>query len=345
MIVKDAKANARQWVSETGANLPGFQGAFFHGSTAWLPDDAPLPPASDVDVMVVLDDPGALPKLGKFRYQGILLEVSFLARDEVASPEVVLGAYHLAGSFWKPSIIADPTGQLGVIHHAVARDYTNRTWVRRRCAHARDKVLRGFPFHESALFPDQVNAWLFPAGVLTHVLLVAGLRNPTVRTRYVAVRALLADYGYEALYERLLDPLGCAHLSKERVKQHLATLTEAFETAAVVAATPFFFSADITRPARPVAIDGSRDLIDRGDHREAVFWMAATYTRCQTILAHDAPPAVQRRVEPGYRALLADLGIVSVADLVLRKAAVDAFLPEVWSVAEAIMAANPDITN
>ena len=36
-------------------------------------------------------------------------------------------------------------------------------------------------------WPGQVLAWLFACGVTCHVLLVAGLRNPTVRTRYVAV--------------------------------------------------------------------------------------------------------------------------------------------------------------
>jgi hypothetical protein len=29
-----------------------------------------------------------------------------------------------------------------------------------------------------------LNAWLFPTGVTCHVLLVAALRNPTVRLRY-----------------------------------------------------------------------------------------------------------------------------------------------------------------
>src|SRR4051812_36125868 len=57
MHVRQAKAIARQWVIEAASTAPGFAGAFYHGSTNWLPDDAMLPAASDLDVMVVLDTP------------------------------------------------------------------------------------------------------------------------------------------------------------------------------------------------------------------------------------------------------------------------------------------------
>jgi hypothetical protein len=61
-----------------------------------------------------------------------------------------------------------------------------------------------------------VTAWLFATGVTTHVLLVAGLKNPTVRQRYVATRELLADYGRVDFYETLLELLGCAQMSRAR---------------------------------------------------------------------------------------------------------------------------------
>ncbi len=95
--------------------------------------------------------------------------------------------------------------------------------------------------------------------------------------------------------------------------------------------------------ARPIAIDGSRELIARGDHREAVFWMAVTYSRCQQVLDHDAPEGMFDRFSPGYRDLLGDLGIASYADLVRRGEQVKELLPHVWEVAEAIMEANPGI--
>ena len=343
MILKHAKAVARRWVIEEASNRPGFAGAFYHGSTTWLPDDAPLPATSDVDVMVVLTDPDPPPKPGKIVYRDVLVEVSYLPSDQVRSPDQILGQYHLAGSFRTPSIILDPSGRLTRLQAAVARDYAKRRWVYRRCEHARDKLLRGYGLNESDPFPDQVVAWLFPAGITTHVLLLAGLQNPTVRRRYVAARDLLADYGHPEFYETLLELLGCARISRARVEHHLAALADAFDAAKAVVKTPFFFASDISDVARPIAIDGSRELIVRGDHREAVFWLVATYSRCQKVFHYDAPAATKNRFDPGYRHLLGDLGIASFADLRRRVEQVKASVPPVWEVAEAIMAANPDI--
>ncbi len=88
---------------------------------------------------------------------------------------------------------------------AVSRDYAKRQWVLRRCQHARHEVLDGLAAtDESASLPDQMIEWLFATGRTTHVLLVAGLKNPTVRRRYMAVRDLLAEYGQLAFYETLL---------------------------------------------------------------------------------------------------------------------------------------------
>lgn len=226
----------------------------------------------------------------------------------------------------------------------MARGYARRPWVRRRCAHARDRVLEQLASpSESDPFHDQVIGWIFPAGVTTHVLLVAGLKNPTVRQRYVAVRDLLKEYDHSDLYEALLEVLGCARMSRVRVEHHLAALAGAFDAAKGVIRTPVPFASDISDLARPIAIDGSRELIERGDHREAVFWIVVTWSRCQKVLYHDAPVAMRDRFEPGYRQLLGELGIASLADLLQRKAQVEGLLPRVWEVAESIMAANPGI--
>lgn len=344
MRIKEAKDVARRWVREEASGALGFAGAFFHGSTNWLPDDARLPATSDLDVMVVLDDPNPPIKPGKFHYQGVLLEVSYLPSTQVQSPEIVLGRYQLAGSFRTPGIILDPSGQLTALQVAVAGEYAKRQWVSRRCEDARDNVLRHLQSLERAeTFADQVTAWLFGTGVTTHVLLVAGLKNPTVRTRYLAVRELLADYGQLPFYDSLLELLGCAQMDRAQAERHLDALAAAFDTAAAVIATPFFFAADLSVQGRPIAIDGSRELIARGDHREAIFWMVATYARCQKVLAQDAQPALQERFTPGFLRLLGDLGIASFADLRRRAEQTRAFLPQVWAVAEAIMAANPKI--
>lgn len=346
MIVKHAKDVARQWVIEEASQTPGFHGAFYHGSSNWLPDDAVLPATSDVDIMVVLAGPDLPNKPGTFIYRGVLLEVGYLPIDQLHSSDMILGVSHLAGSFRSSSIIVDTSGHLTKLQEVVSRDYAKHHWVYKRCEHARGKVMMNLQrLDESRPLHDQVVHWLFGTGVSTHILLVAGLKNPTVRKRYVAVRELLEDYGHLNFYETLLEVLGCAQMSRMRVEDHLAALAEVFDAAKAVVKSPFFFASDISDIARPVVIDGSRELIADGYHREAIFWMVATYTRCQQVLYHDAPVEIQDRFSSGYRQLLGDLGITSFADIQQRSEQVKAMLPRIWVVAEAIMAANPEIIN
>jgi hypothetical protein len=250
----------------------------------------------------------------------------------------------MAASFRTSSILLDPSGRLTELQMAVSIDHAKRQWVHRRCEHAESNILRhlrgvtpSHPFH------DQVAAWLFALGVTTHVLLVAGLKNPTVRKRYVAVQELLADYGYLAFHEKLLDLLGCAGMTRQRGEHHLVALTKVFDQTKAAIRTPFFFASDISDSARPIAIDGSRELIERGTHREAIFRIVATYSRCQKVLVCDAPVEVQDRFSPGYRMLLSDLDVSSFADLEERRGRTVDFLPQLREVAEIIVAHNSGI--
>lgn len=341
MLIREAKAVARRWAAGEGAALPGFAGAFIHGSAAWLAEHAELPAGSDVDIMIVVDGPAPPAKLGKFLYGGVLLEVSYIEAGELRSPEQVLGSSHLAGSLRAP-VLADPTGRLAPLQAAVAAGFAQPRWVRARCEHVRQKILGNLrSLGEPAPLHEHVGAWLFAAGLTTHALLVAGLRNPTVRRRYVAARELLAGRGRLDIYEELLGLLGCAGMRREAVDGHLAALAEMFDAAAGEASgTPFFFKSDISQEARPIAIDGSRALVEAGLHREAVFWIVATASRCQAILHHGAPEALRERFLPPYLALLADLGIASQADLPARGEQVRAYLPRLMEAAEVIMGAN-----
>lgn len=344
MIVRQAKELVRQWVKEGARRTPDLYGAYLAGSVSWLPDDASLPGTSDLDVNLVVAGSDASNQGGKLVYRGLLLDVTYLLLDQLQSPESVLRHYHLAGGFRTPSVIFDPTGQLTELQKAVARGFAQRRWVSKRCAHARDRVLEGLAaLDESDPFYDQVIGWVFPTGVMSHVLLVAGLKNPTVRRRYVAARELLAEYGHLDLYEGLLEALGAASMNRTRVEHHLAALVDVFDAATAVNRMSVPFASDISDLARPLAIDGSRDLIERGYHREAIFWIVVTYSRALRVLRHNAPAELREKLDPGYRQLLTDLGIHSLADLRRRKQEILELLPRIWQTAEEIMAANPEI--
>ena len=315
LLVRQAEAVARHWVIEEVSTIPGFHGAHVAGWANGLPDNAVVPATSDVDINVVFSGPSVPNNCRKVLYRDLLLDVTPLPLEPFRSPDLILGDYHPAGGFRTRSIIMDPSGHLTGLQMAVSRDYAKRQWVRRCCEHARHKVLDGLAADESASLPDHMIEWLFAAGRTTHVLLVAGLQNQTVRRRGMAVWELLAEYGQLASYETLLELMGCARMSRCRVEQHLAALTEVFDMAKAVITTPFSFASDISEIARPLAVDGSRDPIARGYHREATFWITVTYSRCQKELAVDAPPELQDQFDPGYRQLLGDLGITSFADL------------------------------
>src|SRR5262245_51039004 len=124
--MSDARSAVAAWVREHAGTDPGFRGALLAGSTAQLPDDAQVPTGSDIDVMIVTSAGGPQPKLGKFRYQGALLEVSYLTDQQLASPQAVLSSYHVAGVLRTGSVIADPTGDLEALAGAVRREFARR---------------------------------------------------------------------------------------------------------------------------------------------------------------------------------------------------------------------------
>lgn len=338
----EGKKRAAEWVAEHGIHTPGFAGAFLHGSITWLLDEAQLSPSSDLDVMLLLKGDAPAQKPGKFRYRDVLLEVSYLPLSEVTSADGVLGNAHLAGSFRRPSVLVDATGDLMALQREVARHFADEAWVLRRCADVEAKMQIPFPPPEAS-FPDQVNSWLFPTGLTTHLLLVAGLCNPTVRLRYPAVRELLMVQGREPVYPGLLEDLGVLGMTPERATAHLEALELAFRDAAEVIRSPFFFAADISDAGYPVAIGGTRDLIAQGDHREAMFWLAATAVRCQQLFIQNAPHLLPRHLS-GFMALMRDMGIRDRADMIARREAMLARLPERWDVAREIIAGRRDTT-
>jgi hypothetical protein len=331
-----ARAAAADWVRRHAAGEPGFVGAYFSGSTVYLPDDAEVPVGSDVDVMVVTEREGAVHSRTKFIHGGVLIEASRYPWSVFDSIDTVPSAHSLR----LDSIIADPGGRLAEVQALVSREYAEPSRVRARCRGLWTATGQALgELDPSAPWPSQVMDWAFKTSWTALLVLAAALRNPTVRLRYLAARDVLAEHGLSDRYPELVDQLGCGDLTQDVAAHHLEELARTFDVAARVGRTTFGFSSDITPIARPVAIDGIREHIQRGDHREVVFWLVATYTRCHEILAADAPE-LERERAPAFAAMLGDLGLHTPGDLARRAEATIAFLPALWDTVEAIMA-NP----
>lgn len=340
----DARNAARAWVSRHGREFAGYRGAYLAGSTCWLPEGTPLAPGTDTDVMLVIGD--ALAKPGKFLFDDVLLEVSPVPWAEVRSPDSILGHYHLAPSFQSGAILDDPTGELARLQARVRCEYPAQAWVTRRLDMVQRRIVTGLDHLDpDAPFHQQVIGWVFPTGVTAHLILVAALRNPTIRKRYVAAKDVLTAYGLDDRYPLLLRLLGCEAMTRQAAQRHLDALASVFDaTAAVISpASPLAFASDLHPESRAIAIDGMQELIEEGLHREAIFWLVVTYARCLTALAADLPEQLARW-QPGFRSLLDDLGIASFADIRARGDVVRARLPDLRALADGIAASNPSIT-
>ncbi|MFI5527707.1 hypothetical protein ACIA8O_04030 [Kitasatospora sp. NPDC051853] len=333
-----ARAAARHWISTEGRAHPGYLGAYLTGSTTTLPDGAELPVGSDLDVVLVTREEPEGFKPGKFDHQGVLLEVTHLPWDLLHPAERVLTDHHLAPGLRHGTVVDDPGGALAGLQAEVVARFAEPDLVRARCRSVHERITGGLEQHDPELpWHRQVTGWLFPTGATTHLVLVAALRNPTVRLRYLRAREVLAEHGLSVHYPELLRLLGAEELTPGQVRHHLDTLAVTFDETVAVARTPFPFSTDISPQARPIAIDAAHHLVARGDHREAMFWTVATFARCHTVLAVDAPDT-HERLTPHFTAAVADLGINTTGELLARRKATLAALPGLRQLTERIIA-------
>ena len=232
-----------------------------------------------------------VPTRDKIVVDGVALDVSPIDRAELELPERVLGAYHLAGSLRSPdSVLHDSNGWLGAIQQEVASRFGERHWVEVRCDHARQRSA-GYLERMTTATGDveRMMSWLFAAGVTTHIMLTAALRNPTVRNRYPATRAMLRELGHTDMYEPLIDLLDPGKTSARKATTYVGILGPLFDRAMRSRRTWFHFADDISPAGRIGAIDGSAKLIQDGLPREAMFWIGVTTARCMAILECDDP--------------------------------------------------------
>ena len=328
MKVWQAVGAARQWVEREGVRLPGFCGAYLAGSCVEKAPESELPPSSDLDVMAVLNGP-VPEKPGKFLYQGVLLEVSVIGRDAFNSLEHVLSTHYLAYALHVQSILSDPEGWLSPLQKEAALHYAEPRWVKARFSAIAASIRRDLadPM-EGAPFYLKLNSLNFSAGKLTHILLAAALQNCTVRLRYPAVRQALAAYGMDRVME-LLKPCQCARQpSQAQLLSALNDLSETFGLACRAQKSRFFFSSDISLEARPIAIDGSRELILGPHPSDAIFWMTATFCRCHQILEADAPSLHRERL-PALLRFAQSLGAGNEREIAARRDAVSKLVPKV----------------
>jgi hypothetical protein len=89
--------------------------------------------------------------------------------------------------------------------------------------------------------------------------------------------------------------------------------------------------------SRHIMIDGSRDIIDRGYHREAVFWVMTSHIVAASELKASAPEEYERTWRTSYQHLLDTLEIGSPEALAEKGAQIEELLCRTMAVVEDIL--------
>lgn len=329
MNIASIKNIVSRYVGELTGGMKEVVGAYFHGSVNWLDEAKDLPPHSDVDVVIVMRSPLSL-RHGKRIHENILIDIALLGMEDFRTPEKILGNYRLAGSFVEGHILLDNDGILGELQRLTAAGYRERKWVERRCEDAFANAHRFFSgVREADPVHAQVSGCLFGRGAFAHVVLVAALKNPTVRKRYLAVRQLLEVQGGLAFYEDMLGNAGLREFTPAQVLAHLHSLKKVYAVAYAHVQPSYHFAADISAVSEQIAIGGSAELINNGYHREAMFWISAVHCRCREVLERFAPHAICREHEPAFLGLLEQLQLLHFHDRRLAVERAIAFIPRV----------------
>jgi hypothetical protein len=339
----EAQQLAKQWIAEHRETILGYRGAYLAGSLCWLDDDDPVSDYSDIDVMLIVEDEEMRTKPGKFEYRGGLIEVSVSPISVIRDVEATVSQGAIAASIARNRILDDPGHLLRPAFDWIAAEFPREHRVIERLDAIQASIAkRVTSIDDSAPFHDQA-MWVFPAGVTTHLLLTAGLGNPTVRRRFVETRRLLDAYGEPEMLDLLLHFVGSDAVTAEMARRHFARLVPVYDATAALGATGSRWVSDVSVDARRISIGGTQELLDQGYHREAMWWIVATFTRCLNVIATTDNEALFRQADAAFRALMDDLGLASVGDLRARAGEIVASLPAIREVANRVLARNPEV--
>lgn len=321
------------WIHEVAGKEPGVVGAAFTGSINWREPGDTFPVSSDIDISLVFEEGTELRRFGLFNHKGLIFEVGANPISRFDDIDALLADYRRSPNLWKGGVVLDRTGRLTEVQNRIQAEFTQPRWVERRIEDAVSNSLAYVDrMSESAPLELQALDWAFAEGVMCHVLLTGGLRNPTVRRRYSESKHLMESVGKPEVHEQLLEMFGCADMSVERVRYHFDRMTEVFDLTKSISGTPFPNERDIAEVARPLAVNGTDEQIRAGEHRESVYWIVVTLGRCLAMLRHVESEHIEN-AESALRNVLADVGISTWRDFESQGRAVRNHLDDLRSIA------------
>jgi hypothetical protein len=349
--VREARQIAKDWVDAQAPNIPNYYGAFLIGSILWKDDDDPFPPASDVDIRIVLDiDPDELmsmTELGQKHdlYQGITIDSGFNPIQDINTPEQILENYFYASSFSVPNILSDPSGQLSKIQKAVSEQFTKKKWVIKRIDGMKELAISSLNSLKSSVVMDCGEPLFFALISIAQIPALADLRDPTTKKCLVVFQELMKTHGKQELHKSALEFLGCRSMDQGEVLRHYQDLSSIYGRAVEINQSPGIYNDYFNELARAALLDSLWEMVTAGFHRETMFGIIALRACCRAIFLQDAVEEEQVQHEQQYQKFLAELGLRSKDDLQQRAEDGRRLLDEVMQVALEIVDTNKKIIN
>ena len=335
---------AKEWVEIYGSQIPGFCGAHLMGGLNYMPKDAPFPSYRDVDMNILSRDTQNT-EVYDVSYKGLMVEYGAAPIEDYQSPERVLANPSLASNLAVNSILSDPIGRLAPLQKAVEFEYSHRKWVVARCDSAKDSAENSINGLRQANSPFDAYPHLSELIVsLSGLIAFAGLKPPTHRRSLVLAKKVLESYGQADLHEEILAGYGSIHMGKAEVQAYLLDCVAAFDKAVEVTRTPFPFQFKLHPHVKPYFIEGSREMIEEGYHREAVPWIAAGTLISAYAIQLDAPEDEKPPFLAAAYKLLSALRLTSPEDIELRVQQAKALTERACKVADFIVNENSEIT-
>ena len=343
MNVGQAIDLAKEWVETHGRHLPGFCGAHLMGGLNYAHKDAPFPVFKNVDVKILLNN-GQAWDVKVVTYKGLILEYGTVDVESYRSPEAVLADPQLAPSLAVNSILSDPIGVLASLHASVAKEFARRKWVLARIAEAKNSARQSL--NDLSLADSPSEAYFLLSLLLLELsglLATSALRPPAHRRALILAGEILDAWGQAGLRAEMLRVYGCAYLDERKVEGQLQACAAAFDRAVVVTRTPIPDGAKLQAYVKPYFIEGAREMINEGHHREAVLWIAAGLLISNSAIQLDAPANEKTMFQMKVTQLAADLGLITTQDIGYRVQRASELTELIFEAAAAIAHQNPEI--
>lgn len=315
MQVLEAVAIATEWSERYAQRDRAFRGAHLMGGITRMSPEASFPADSDLDIGVLVDpapppDQEPLDEL----FRGALIEAGLRAADAYSTPAKVLANPEIADHVAAGAVLSDPHGLLAAIEPTVAREISRRRWVIARCEEERRRYQVAIDDAARTEVPSEFLLCLYWAVMdLAAVLSVALLVPPTHRRCFVQLRDQSHGLGRPELSEAALGVIGVSHLDRARVQSFADQAAAMFDRAVAVKRTRSPFDFKLKPHLRPYLIDGPQAMIDAGNHREVMPWIASGICVCAASLLNDAPAAERPRYAALAQDLIDELGMSSPA--------------------------------